>query len=316
MCRDARVQAVRGKLPAIAGPGPNWRERAMPAKPKKPAKLELIRERKLYRLLPGKKKSDRLEASGVAVLDRDTALVIFDSLNLIARVDLSLKPRKENRFFMAPAIGEGFEDIAVDLEGKRVYCVIETMEDTDGKYRGFVAEYDAEGRFQSCERLETAFDSPNKGFEGLTFLRAGKSAILYAMCEGNLCTDAKSGGGRIQAFRRTRNGKWTWSHEVALPDSAEFEDYAGISYRDRRLAVVSQASARVWIGDVDATARKIKASGTVYRFPKKGYCNVEGIAWLSDDTLVMVSDQKKKRQPGVCAKKDQSIHIFRIPDAG
>ena len=279
-------------------------------------KLELIREEKLYRLTPGKKKADRLEASGVALIDEETALVIFDSLNLIASIDLSLKPGKRNRLFPAPSIGEGFEDIAIDHEAKRVFCIIETMEDTDGKYRGFVSEYDHEGRFQRCERLETAFTSSNKGFEGLAFLRRGGKEILYAMCEGNLCTDAKSGGGRIQAFTRTPEGSWEWSHEVKLPDSAEFEDYAGVSYRDGRLAVVSQASARLWIGSVDEKARKIvEGSGSVYRFPKKGYCNVEGIAWLSDDTLVAVSDQKKKRQPEVCGKKDQSIHIFRIPKA-
>ena len=133
--------------------------------------------------------------------------MIFDSLNLIACIDLSLQPSKKNRFIAAPGIGEGFEDIAIDHEEKRVFCVIETMEDTDGKYRGFVSEYDREGKFQRCERLETAFTSPNKGFEGLAFLRRGGKQILYAMCEGNLCTDAKSGGGRIQAFTRTPRGK-------------------------------------------------------------------------------------------------------------
>ena len=45
----------------------------------------------------------------------------------------------------------------------------------------------------------------------------------------------------------------------------------------------------------------------------KSYGNVEGIAWLSPNTLVAVSDQKKRRQPAACAKKDQSIHLFRIP---
>jgi len=277
-------------------------------------KLELVREVKLHRLVPGKKKSDRLEASGVALSDDDTALVIFDSLNEIARVDLSLEPSDRNQLFPTPAIGEGFEDIAIDKEQKRVFCVIETMEDTDGKYRAFVSEYDGEGRFQRCQRLETAFSSPNKGFEGLAFLRHEGTEYLFAMCEGNLCTDAKSGGGRIQAFTRTPEGSWAWSHELKLPASAEFEDYAAISYREGRIAVVSQASARVWVGEVDKEARAIvEGSDHVYRFPKKNYGNVEGIAWLSDDTLVTVSDQKKSRQPKACAKKDQSIHIFRIP---
>jgi len=279
-------------------------------------KLELIQEEKLYRIIPGKKKSDRLEASGVALIDDETVLVIFDNLNVVARIDLSLKPRERNRIYSVASIGEGFEDIAVDHEDRRVFCIIETMKDTDGKYRGFVSEYDDKGRFQRCERLETEFPTRNKGFEGLAFLRRGGKQYLYAMCEGNLCTGAKSGGGRIQAFTRTPEGSWVWSHEVKLPKSAEFEDYAGMSYRDGYLAVVSQASSRLWVGYVDEKARKIvKGSERVFRFPTKGYCNVEGIAWLSGDMLVAVSDQKKKKQPGACAKQQQSIHIFQVPAA-
>lgn len=185
-------------------------------------KLELVREQKLYKLIPGKKKNDRLEASGVALVDDSTAAVIFDSLNLVARVDISLEPRENDRLFAAPSLAEGFEDIAIDHEGRHVFCLIETMEDTDGKFRGFVSEYDHDFRFQRCARLETEFESPNKGFEGLAYLRRGGKEYLFAMCEDNLCTDAKTGGGRIQAFTRTCEGNWAWSHEVALPDTAEF----------------------------------------------------------------------------------------------
>ena len=56
-------------------------------------KLELVREEKLFRLLPGRKESSRLEASGVALVDDTTALVVFDNLNQVARIDLSLKRR-------------------------------------------------------------------------------------------------------------------------------------------------------------------------------------------------------------------------------
>ena len=54
----------------------------------------------------------------------------------------------------------------------------------------------------------------------------------------------------------------------------------------------------------------------MYRFPDKNYRNVEGIDWLSEDTLIAVSDRMKKGQPARCAKKDQSIHVFRIPGGG
>ena len=57
----------------------------------------------------------------------------------------------------------------------------------------------------------------------------------------------------------------------------------------------------------------IPGSITRYRFPGKDYGNVEGVAWLSSDTLVAVSDRRKKDQPKRFAAKDQSIHVFRIP---
>src|SRR3954465_11447834 len=143
-------------------------------------KLILVREEKLFRLLPGKTKSSRLEASGVAVLDDKTARVIFDNLNQIARVDLSLKERKTNGLQSAPSLGLGFEDIAIDDNDGRVFCLIEALEDFDGVLRGFVAEYDPAGHFQSGPRLQTSFDKENKGFEGLAHLWQGRREYLYA----------------------------------------------------------------------------------------------------------------------------------------
>ena len=143
---------------------------------------------------------------------------------------------------------------------------------------------------------------------------AEAASNLYALCEGNLGTAAKRGGGRVDVFVRARDGGWEASHQLSLPKQAAFEDYAALAYRDGQLAVASQASARLWVARIDMDARAVVAgSGKVYRFPNKSYGNVEGIAWLSPDMLVAVSDRKKKQQSARCAEKDQSIHVFRIP---
>ncbi|MCP4457160.1 MAG: hypothetical protein GY816_03895 [Cytophagales bacterium] len=60
--------------------------------------------------------------------------------------------------------------------------------------------------------------------------------------------------------------------------------------------------------------------GAVYHFPKdkqenKLYCNIEGVAWITNDQLVVVSDAKKSDQPIQCKQKEQSIHIVSIEDA-
>jgi uncharacterized protein YjiK len=275
-------------------------------------KLELVREEKLFRLLPGRSESSRLEASGVALVDDKTALVVFDNLNQVARIDLSLKRRTSNRLISAPSLGSGFEDIAIDSRHGRVFCLIEAMEDFDGFLRGFVAEYDRAAHFLRCTRLHTRFQEANKGFEGLAHAWRGGCEYLYALCESNLGRSA--GGGRIDVFTRARDGGWKASHRIRLPKQVEFKDYAALAYRDRQLAVVSQASARLWVARVDEEAHAlVPGSDAVYRFPSKSYGNVEGIAWLSRNTLVAVSDRTKRQQPARCAEKDQSIHLFRIP---
>jgi hypothetical protein len=273
-------------------------------------KLELIREEKLFRLLPGRTKHSRLEASGVALVDDNTALVVFDNVNQVARIDLSLKRHASNALLPAPSLGLGFEDIGIDKRHRRVFCLVESVEDCDGLLHGFVAEYDESGRFIRCSRLPARLEKANKGFEGLEHEWLAGRECLYALYEAA----HKPGKGRIEVFVRARDGGWKPSHQINLPKKAEFEDYAGMSYRYRKLAVVSQASARVWVAEIDEKARAVVSeSQAVYRFPSKRYGNVEGIAWLAPDTLVAVSDRTKKRQPGRFSDKDQSIHLFRIP---
>ena len=275
-------------------------------------RLELVREEKLFRLLPGRDESSRLEASGIALVDDTTALVVFDNLNRVARIDLSLKRRKTNQFIPAPSLGLGFEDIAIDKERGNVFCLIEALEDVDGSLRGFVAEYDANSQFMRCTRLGTRLQEANKGFEGLAHIRHGGRELLYALSEGNRKTGKRGGG--VDVFLRARDGGWKFSHRIPLSREADLEDYAALAYRFGQVAIVSQASARLWVARIDEKQRTVvPGSNAVYRFPTKSYGNVEGIAWLTRDTLVAVSDRKKARQPARCARKDQSIHIFRIP---
>lgn len=268
-------------------------------------KLELVHEEKLHRLLPGMHEGSRLEASGVALVNGRTALVVFDNLNEVGRVDLSLAPRKTNRFIPVAGPAAGFEDVAVDTQHRRLFCLVEAVEGDDGRFRGAVVEATLRGRVVRCTTPGSALEGANKGYEGLANVRRGRRDYLLAVREH---------GGRIEVFRRGADGGWAYAHAIRLPKEAAFEDYAAVAHHDGRLAVVSQASARVWVGRIDRSLRAVvRGSGTVYRFPKKSYGNVEGVAWLDDRTLVAVSDRRKAGQPKRCARKDQSIHVFRIP---
>jgi hypothetical protein len=144
----------------------------------------------------------------VALLNDTTALIVFDNLNQIARVDLSFQRRKSNGLKPAPSPGIGFEDIAHDDKSGRMFCLIEALEDFDGQLRGFVVEYDSAGRFACCTRLDTKFEKENKGFEGLEHVWHGGREFLYALREGKHGKGQRHSGDRIDMFARTRDGGW------------------------------------------------------------------------------------------------------------
>ena len=179
--------------------------------------------------------------------------------------------------------------------------------------RGFVAEYDHEGRLRRCARLPGRFQKANKGFEGLAHARHNGREYLYALREAN--SGSSGGRGRIDVYVRAANFAWQPSHRIALPAEARFKDYSALAYRHHQVAIVSQESARLWVGRLDAKTRTfIPGSGAVYRFPDKNYGNIEGIDWLSDDTLIAVSDRTTEgsaRQ--VCPKGSEHP---RVPHPG
>lgn len=272
-------------------------------------KLHLVREAKIEALLDADE--DRYEASGIVLPDAETALVVFDNLACVARLDLSLQPADRNALLPVLASAKGFEAIARDGESGRFFLVVEAVLDADGKRRGLLWEYDADLRYLACTRLETTFVNDNKGFEGLFHRRDDSVEELWALCEGNNCTAAKQGRGRIEVYRPGATIRWERSHGIVLPAGAEFEDYSGLALRGDRIAVVSQRSERLWVGRVDASGCGFVDEGTVYEFPERSFENVEGVAWRSDQELVAVSDRYKGDGDG--GRHDQSIHVFELP---
>ena len=278
--------------------------------------LEVLRERKLHKLFPGEDKKSVLEASGVYANDESTCHVIFDNLNQVGRVDLSLKSTDENRLIPVLNVGVGFEDITFDPKNQRYYLIIEALKDSNKNYHGLVSEYDKEFGFRRCTLLDPPFKKRNKGFEGVEHFWRGEAEYLVGLSEDTSGPKGSKGNGRVYVFRRDLDGTWAKPQEIELPSSAHFSDYAAIALRGTRVAVVSQESQRVWLGEINETLDGFKESiGNVYRFPSDSYCNVEGISWVSDERLVMVSDRRKRDQKKCCKEKDQSIHLFRIPAA-
>ncbi len=296
------------------------------------AELLLVKESPVGPLIRDAEDDKRLEASGVYAL-AGRYYVVFDNRKSIAVIDdRSWSPRglvdiSSNRFIHGAEKAEG---ITYAEDGERWIVVEEErLRDEDNEHsnrNGRIFQYRLHPGGSGLERIEKSwlafnFQRENKGFEGVSLVVRGGKEHLLALCEGNDC-DGKGvgktpGNGKIKVFAR-EGRKFQYLASIDLPRSLPFIDYSGIDVRDRAVTIVSQETSALWVGALDTQAWRIQAEGVVYWFPKDtrgevAYCNVEGVSWIDDDTVVVVSDARKSKQPAVCAAKEQSIHVFRIP---
>jgi hypothetical protein len=282
--------------------------------------LKLVRERKLADLLDPPIRGAVFEASGVIAVG-NMCYVALDNIRRVAQMGTHLRPESsDHKWVGGRRAGEGYEAITYSKDRKRFYLLIEAAKHPDGTYKAIIEECDHQWRFKGRSWVDFTFEKRNTGFEGLAAVHAGGRNYLLALCEGNHCRQSrkkrKEGAGRIHVLEQ-RAAAWHPVASIKLPPHVNFKDYAGLALRQDRLAVVSQESSRLWIGRLQRGRWKIDGRGRVYDFPrtKKGkrrYLTVEDISWLSPQTLVAVSDLRKRRHPKRSERTDQSIHIFKI----
>jgi hypothetical protein len=160
---------------------------------------------------------------------------------------------------------------------------------------------------------------------------------ILALCEGNKCLEATKehrGNGRIIVMQKhVHDGVCIWEtvRKLVIPPSADFLDYSDIALDEHgHVAITSQEDSQVWIGQLngktadgnwDIDNMEFDANvGEIYDFPKNEdceviYCNIEGVYFIDERTLLTVSDKAKGKgkQDPRCAEKDQSVHIFTLP---
>jgi hypothetical protein len=293
----------------------------MNATPGHVAQLELRSETKVSDLLAATADA-RLEASGVVVVD-DALYVIFDNTPRIACLGVGLDPRDAaNRLIdQERADDTGYEDIAYDPNSRRLFLLIEALPRGDEQVAK-VREYDEDLDYVSSGWLDFPLPAPNKGLEGLACVRRAGELYLLGLCEGNRCrrgaAGRRPGGGRIHVFAKGDNN-WEHVDTIRLPASLWFEDFSSLAINGDRLCVASQESSALWLGTLAPSAWEVVDHGEAFAFPtdtdgRTAYCNVEGVAWLSGDQVVVVSDRAKPGEQGShCRAKDQSVHVFAIP---
>jgi hypothetical protein len=286
--------------------------------------LRLLREAKVVDLLAGVADgTDRFEASGVLSF-AGWFWVIFDNVPHIARINPALIPGDPSaRLIRQPGGASGYEDIARDPAGERLFVLIEAVRHPSGAYLAQVQEFDRAVRPVATRWLDFPLDRPNKGLEGLSCVRRDGRICLLGLCEGNRCRGGEDGrrpgGGRVHVFVEGA-GQWEREHTIRLPASVRFTDYSSISVAGDRVAVVSQESSGLWVGRFAPSSWDLLDEGRTYSFPtdRQGrtlYGTVEGVSWLTESEVVVVSDRAKPTHPPRFRAKDQSVHLFALPAA-
>ncbi len=296
----------------------------MGTRPAVVAQLQLLAEAPVRDLLPDGG-SPRGEASGVLALGGQL-LVIFDDSTVIGVIGADLS-RVEGNHTVRPDpliaggrhAGRGYEDVARDAATGHLYLLVEAIRRGD-RFQARVEELDADYRRRSQAWLDFTLEEENKGMEGLTCANRDGEVYLLALCEGNRCRGGKAGeqpgGGRIQLFRP---GQHACPHvgTIELPPHLWFIDHSSVAVRGDRVAVISQRSSALWVGAFTPDTWDLVDTGATYEFPRDPddhiiYGTVEGVSWLDDDHVVVVSDRAPRTELR-WRTKHRSVHIFTIP---
>ncbi len=277
--------------------------------------LKLEKEKSLHSLIGTRKRDEDHEASGVTFAN-NRFYVVFDNNSQIARIDFDLEKVK--------LLGKDDEDIGYEgisnTKNMKYYAVEESIK-RGGKFNARLHVLDSDFAPKDREWIKYNFKDDSKGIEGIAIVERDNKTYALALCEGNFCESEEEGklygAGRIVVLENNL-GKWKYLAFINLPRTLQFIDYSGIAIGpNSMLAVTSQESSSMWVGKLDQENWKIDDVGVVYDFPRdengnKVYCNVEGVAWVTSEQVVVVSDARKSKQLKQCKKKEQSIHIMSM----
>ncbi|GAA4450727.1 esterase-like activity of phytase family protein [Rurimicrobium arvi] len=274
-----------------------------------------VAEAKVYKLMPGYNSSDNFEASGVYYLN-GYFYVVCDNRYKIAKIKSTLPVNSSDNTMLSSGSGDsGFEAITYDSWNTPNFFVAEEAVSHNGSYQPRIREYDADMNYQSSLWAEYYFTSANsnKGFEGIAWLNRGGDDYILGLVEGT---------GKIPVLKKTST-KWEFVTEITLPASVTFSDYSDITLYGNKIAITSQEDGQFWVGTLSTSSWSI-TGGTAYELPKGSssgvvgagtnflYANIEGISFISDTQVVLVSDKAKSDQPSYQTYKDQSVHIFNL----
>ena len=275
-------------------------------------------EAKFYKLFPGYDHTDDFEGSGVKIVG-NYFYAVFDNRLKVGKILSSLPINSSSNTLVSSGSGSSnFEGITYDNYNTPNFYVVDENESHNGAYSPKINEYDANMNIQSTAWAPYSFTSAdkNKGFEGLVWIRRNSTDYLLGLCErtGVIVVMAQNGS------------NWDLVTTISMPTGTGMTDFSDIDISaSGRVAVTSQESSKLWIGQLNSTTWSFVDAGVVYNFPTGDsngnvgagsyviYGNVEGVSFITDIQVVIASDKAGSDQPSYQSFKDQSIHIFNLP---
>jgi hypothetical protein len=167
--------------------------------------------------------------------------------------------------------------------------------------------------------LDFAVEADNKGMEGLTCQPGREThrspsakatdAAAVAKASGLAAGDCNCSGLGSTAASTSR--------PLRLPSRVPFIDYGSLAVHGDRIAVLSQQSSALWVGAFRPGSWEFADEGICYQLPRDAagriqYGTAEGVSWLADDRVAIVSDRAPRSAPR-WRSKHRSVHIFALP---
>jgi len=307
--------------------------------------LKLAYEQTYHALLYDTEGDQRFEASDVVVYNK-SIYVVCDNSWAVGKFGMDMHPFGEKNFQIRPSFtpkneSSDWEALIPAGQNGRFYVVREAMSHGQHFHAhiALLAVNETSRTYTEVENCPSSHSFPhgNKGFEGMVgvFSRSGEMFLL-GLCEGNFCKGSAEGeipgNGRIVVMQKAmRNGTCFWDtvNVIKVPSTAMFRDYSALALFGNKIAITSQVNSQLWIGLIEfgdgefikPESISIPEGGKVFDFPRGPncevqYCNIEGVAFINNSTVVAVSDKMKNhgRQSYNCFAKDQSIHVFVLPE--
>lgn len=264
-----------------------------------------IKEEKFAKLYPQKQR--KWEASGITA-DSHHLYIIFDNAPILSRLNHSLQ---NPQLFTFAGKGNDFEAITRIDSG---YAIAVETKKHQNRLMAEIIFLNPDFSRRANVGVDIDFNHKNKGIEGLVHIQRGGREYLLALCEAGGCRKKSKGRGTIYVLEKYAN-HLNPIQKILLPKKLPFLDYSGMDVHAGNIAVVSQESSLLWIGQLSMTNWQIRHK-SLWSFPRRGskkkYCNIEGVVWLDNRHLAVVSDKAKKNKKH-CQQKSESIHIFELP---